>query len=277
MRGGVEAIFRFRSPAPDVSPLPDGTPRATLWTRLAFGWTAVWAALVTAPCTGALLVHNAFRPTTRTFKWWATLWAYLLLSGAGIKVRAEVRGRLTPGEPAVFVANHQNALDIPVLLVGIPHPFGFMAKTELRRVPLIGAVLKRTACLFVDRSDARRAVRSMREAAEHIRSGHAVLVFCEGARSFGPALLPFRRGAFLLAVEAGVPIVPVTLTDNYRLLDERRAVGRMGTARVVVGAPIPTTGRGRADVPALMEEVRAAMRAELDRAHGVSSRPPARC
>ena len=231
----------------------------------------MWAALTTPPCTAALLVHNAFHPTTRTFKRWATLWAHLLLGGAGVKVAVERQGRLAPDAPAVFVANHQNALDIPVLLVGVRHPFGFMAKAELRRAPFVGAVLKRTACLFVDRSDPRRAVQSMREAAAHIRAGHAVLVFCEGARSFGPALQPFRRGAFLLAVEAGVPVVPVTLLDNYRLLDERRAAGRVGTARVVVGAPIPTAGRGRADVPVLMEEVRAAMQAELDRAAGVSS------
>ena len=247
-------------PAPDAAPT-DGPPRVTFWTRLIFVWAIAWAALVTGPCTVGVLLHNAFRPTARTFKRWATLWAHLLLGGAGVKVVSDVRARLDPEQPAVFVANHQNELDIVTLLVGIPHPFGFMAKAELRRVPMLGSVLERTACLFVDRSDPRRAVQSIREAAEQIRAG------------FSRELRPFHRGAFLLAVEAGVPLVPVTVLDNYRLLDERRAAGRVGTAHMVVGEPIPMAGRSRADIPALMEEVRAVMASELDRAHGVSSPP----
>ena len=255
----------------DATSGEDGLPRVSFWTRLIFVWALTWAALVTVPCTLAVLLHNAFRPTAATFKRWATLWARLILIGAGVKVESEVRARLAPGQPAVFVANHQNELDIVTMLVGIPHPFGFMAKAEMRRVPLLGSVLKRTACLFVDRSDPRRAVQSIREAAERIREGHSVLIFCEGGRSFSPELRPFHRGAFVLAVEAGVPLVPVVTLDNYRLIDERRAVGRVGTARMVVGAPVPVAGRTRADVPALMDEVRRAMQAELDRAHGVSS------
>ena len=249
-------------------------PQVSFWTRLIFVWAIAWAAFVTVPCTAAILLHNAFRPTARTFKRWAGLWAQLILIGAGVKVRSTARSALPPEQPVVFVANHQNELDIVTLLVGIDHPFGFMAKAELRRVPFLGSVLKRTACLFVDRSDPRRAVESIREAAERIRAGHSVLIFCEGERSFSPALLPFHRGAFLLAVEAGVPLVPVTVIDNYRVLDERRAVGRVGTVHMTVGAPIPVAGRTRADVPALMEEVRAVMRADLDRAHGVSSTTP---
>jgi 1-acyl-sn-glycerol-3-phosphate acyltransferase len=258
------------------APTEHGLPRVSFWTRLHFVWALLFTAVALVPCTIAVLVHNAVRPSVRTFKGWATLWARLVLAGAGVKVESEVRAELKRGEPAVFVANHQNELDIVTLLAGIPYPFGFMAKAELRRVPFLGSVLKRTACLFVDRSDARRAVQSIREAAERIREGTSVLVFCEGARSFSKDLLPFLRGAFVLAVESGVPLVPVTIIDNYRLLDERRAVGRVGTVRMVVGEPIAMAGRTRADVPALMAEVEAAMQAELDRAHGgpsVSSRP----
>lgn len=265
------------SSAPDAACAEpdDGPPRVSFWTRLTFIWAIAWAAVVTVPCTAGVLLHNAFHPTARTFKRWATLWAHLLLAGAGVKVVSEVRAQLEPDQPVVFVANHQNELDIVTLLVGIPHPFGFMAKAEMRRVPLLGSVLARTACLFVDRSDPRRAVQSIREAAAQIRSGHSVLIFCEGGRSFSPALRPFHRGAFLLAVEAGVPIVPVTVLDNYRMVDERRAAGRVGTVHMVVGEPIPMAGRTRADIPALIDEVRAVMQAELDRAHGVSSPPSA--
>jgi 1-acyl-sn-glycerol-3-phosphate acyltransferase len=255
------------------APAEHGLPRVSFWTRLHFFWALAFAAVTMVPCTAAVLLHNAFRPSARTFKAWATLWSRLVLMGAGVKVESDVRTALARGEPAVFVANHQNELDIVTLLAGIPYPFGFMAKAELRRVPVLGSVLKRTACLFVDRSDARRAVRSIHEAAERIREGNSVLVFCEGIRSFSPQLQPFLRGAFVLAVEAGVPIVPVTVVDNYRLLDERRAVGRVGTVRMVVGEALATEGKTRSDVPALMAEVEARMQAELERAHAVSSGP----
>lgn len=256
-----------------AAPVDHGLPRVSFWTRLHFVWALLFAAAVTIPCTTAVLLHNAFRPSVRVFKFWSTLWARLILMGAGVKVESDVRAALSPGQPAVFVVNHQNELDIVTLLTGIPFPFGFMAKAELRRVPFLGSVLHRTSCLFVDRSDPRRAVQSIRVAAERIREGTSVLVFCEGSRSFSRALLPFSRGAFVLAVEAGVPLVPVTVIDNYRRLDERRAVGRVGTVRMVVGEPIEMAGKSRSDVSALMEEVRATMQAELDRAHAVSSTP----
>ena len=255
------------------APTEHGLPRVSFWTRLHFVWALLFTAVTLIPCTIAVLIHNAFRPSARTFKGWATLWARLVLMGAGVVVKSDVRARLGRDEPAVFVANHQNELDIVVLLAGIPHPFGFMAKAELRRVPFLGSVLKRTACLFVDRSDARRAVKSIREAAGRIREGNSVLVFCEGVRTFSKHLSPFHRGAFVLAVEAGVPVVPVTIIDAYRRLDERRAVGRVGTVHMVVGEAISMEGKTRADVPALMTEVEAVMQAELDRAHAVSSHP----
>ncbi len=260
------------SPADTLdAPVEHGLPRVSFWTRWHFVWSVFFAAVVTVPCTTAVLLHNAFRPSVQTFKRWATLWARLILMGAGVKVESNVRAQLDAAQPVVFVVNHQNELDIVTLLAGIPYPFGFMAKAELRRVPFLGSVLKRTACLFVDRSDPRRAVQSIREAAGRIRDGTSVLIFCEGGRSFSKEMLPFSRGAFVLAVEAGVPLVPVTVIDNYRLIDERRAVGRVGTVRMVVSEPISMAGKTRSDVSALMDEVRTVMQAELDRAHGVSS------
>ncbi len=256
-------------------PVEHGLPRPSLWSRLHFFWSLPWAFGVMALCFGGYLIQNAFRrsekPSARSFKFWSTLWARIVLGAAGIRTEATLRADLDPDEPVIFVANHQNELDIVTLLSGIPWPFGFMAKASLRKVPVLGKMLEETVCLLVDRSDPRRAVQSMKEAAARIREGNSVLVFCEGERSFSRELLPFLRGAFVIAVEAGVPLVPVTILDNYQLVDERRFLARVGTAHLVVGEPIPTEGKARSDVSALMEEVRAVMQAELDQAHGVSS------
>jgi 1-acyl-sn-glycerol-3-phosphate acyltransferase len=210
-----------------------------------------------------VFAHAAFRPGARTLHRWMVPWARLILWGLGVRLRVEHRVTLDPARPVVFVANHQNALDILTAAAGLPLPFGFTPKAALRRMPLVGPVLEYTGSVFVDRSTPHRAARSLVEAGAEVRAGNAVLVFAEGERTWRTALAPFLRGGFLLAVEAGVPLVPVALDGDVGLLDERRWASRPGEARLVVGPPIPTGGRARADVPALMAEVRAWIAREL--------------
>lgn len=238
-------------------------PRPRLGTRLHFAWTLVWGVLCTLAFFPFVFVHALFRPGARTLHRWMVPWARLILRGAGVRLRVEHRAPLDPARPAVFVANHQNALDILTAAAGLPVPFGFTPKAELRRMPLVGAILAHTGNVFVDRSTPQRAARSLVEAGAEIRAGNAVLVFAEGERTWATALAPFLRGGFLLALEAGVPLVPVALDGDVGLLDERRGASRPGAARLVVGPPIETAGRTRADVPALMAEVRAWIAGEL--------------
>ncbi len=252
--------------------LREDLPQPRLRTRAQFWWALGWTALSIVPLGAGLLLHNAFRPAARTFKWWATVWSRGILRASGVRLETEVRADLPEDRPFVFVANHQNELDIATCLVGIPHPFGFTAKAALERVPVLGRVLRRTPCVFVDRSSPRRAIESIREAGEQIRSGNSVLVFVEGERTWGPRLRPFLRGAFVLALEAGVPLVPVTVVNNHEVLDERVFAGRSGTVRLVVGGPIPTAGKRRSDLPALMAAVRAEIERELVRFHGEAAR-----
>ncbi len=235
----------------------------SLATRAGFVWAAICVALWTIIFAPIVVLHSAFRPGARTFKLWAGTWARFTLISAGVRMSVEDRARLPSTTPAVFVANHQNSLDILTTAAGIPYPFGFAAKEGLRKLPLIGWVLSRTACLFVDRSTPRRAAESVIEAAARLRDGDAVLLFPEGGRSWSSVLQPFQRGAFVLAAQAGAPIVPVVVVGNDRRLDERHWVFRPGRVRLVVGEPIASAGRGKEAVPALMAEVRAWMEEEL--------------
>jgi 1-acyl-sn-glycerol-3-phosphate acyltransferase len=236
-----------------------GPLRATPWTRLHFAWAVAWTGLVTPPLALGLLAHNLVSPTARTFKGWMTVWSRVVLAGTGIRLRVEVAEPLPEAEPIVVVANHQNMLDILTCAAGIPHPYGFAAKAELRRAPIVGAVLARSACLFVDKSSARRAAESIREAGALIRRGNSVLMYPEGERTYGPEMTDFQRGAFVLAAEAGVPVVPVVQPDNYAVLDERRRISRPGTVRLLVGVPVPTAHLPRREAPALAEAVRQRM------------------
>jgi 1-acyl-sn-glycerol-3-phosphate acyltransferase len=236
---------------------------ATLATRLGFAWLGVSVAVWTTLCAPIVVLHSAFRPGARTFKRWAGLWARLILITSGVRLRVEDRARLAPGTPAIFVVNHQNALDILTTAAGIPYPFGFAAKASLRKAPLIGWVLARTACLFVDRSTPRKAAESVIIAADRLRNGDPVLLFPEGSRSYSASLGDFQRGAFVLAAQAGAPVVPVVVIDNHRRLDERTYAFRPGAVRLVVGEAIESAGRGKEAIPELMAEVKAWMEHEL--------------
>jgi 1-acyl-sn-glycerol-3-phosphate acyltransferase len=165
----------------------------------------------------------------------------------------------------VFVANHQNAVDILATAACLPRPFVYVARHELRAWPVVGWVLEKSACLFIDRSSARRAIESLREAGARIRGGDSVLLFPEGGRSYAHHTEPFMRGSFMLALEAGVPVVPVTLVGHCGVVSEKLHLARPGETRLVLGAAVPTSGLGRGDAAALSDRVRATIEAELAR------------
>lgn len=258
----MESREEIRTGAARPAPAADA-PRATVGTRLWFGWFCIVALLATIPMSIIQLVSHRFSPTARTFKRNASVWGRVILRGIGIRVRLTERVKLDPERPYVFVSNHQNLLDILALGDVLPYPFGFVAKGELAKVPFLGFAIRYSASVFLDRSEPRRAVESMQKAGARIRAGMSVLVFPEGARSYAAALQPLKKGAFAVAVEAGVPLVPVTILDAYRLMDETRMVARPGTIHIVLGEPIPMEGRHRRDIPEVMAAVEAQMQAAL--------------
>lgn len=237
--------------------------RSTFGARLLFAWFAVVATLWTIPMALAQVVSHQFKPDARNFKRTAGLWGRVILRLCGIRVRVTDRASLDTNAPLVFVSNHQNLLDILALSAGLPYPFGFVAKEELARVPFLGVAIRNSASVFIDKRDPRRAIESLKAAGERIRGGNSVLVFAEGTRSFGPNLQPLKKGAFAVAVEAGVQMVPVTILDAYRLMNEKKRLMRPGTIHIVVGEPMDLEGHTRRDISRLMEDVRDRMTAEL--------------
>ena len=238
--------------------------RPTLVRRLLFVWFAFVAALWTIPMAITQFVSHQFSPTARNFKRTATMWGRVILRLSGIRVRVHDRAHLDHAKPYVFVSNHQNLLDILALSDALPYPFGFVAKKELASVPFLGFAIRNSASVFIDKRDPRRAVASLKEAGERIRAGHSVLVFAEGTRSYSRGLQPLKKGAFAVAVEAGVPMVPVTIVNAYRLMHEKKKLVRPGVIDIVVGEPINLEGKSRRDIPELMEEVRTVLERALE-------------
>jgi len=168
------------------------------------------------------------------------------------------RERVDWSQPHVIVANHQGNSDIPLLFVLVPTPLRFLAKRSVGYIPLLGWMLRLAKFPFIDRYNARRGRQSIDEVADRIRNEKLnVAVFPEGTRSPEGTMLPFKKGAFLLAIKAQVPIVPVAIHGSGTTLPRGSFRIFPCPLTVTVGEPIPTAGlteRDRDDVAARAEE-----------------------
>ena len=186
----------------------------------------------------------------------ARRWSWLILKTSGIRVTVEGLEHVNPQAPAIFCVNHQSSMDIPVLLVNLPFQFRFVAKRSLFRYPFMGWHLRRSGHIAVHRDRPGEARKSLDEAVRKIRDGYPVVVFPEGGRSRTGEILPFKAGAFHLAVRSGVPIMPVTLNGTMAVLRPDTVHIRPGRVEMIVHPSIPTAGLTSEDVRQLAERVR---------------------
>lgn len=191
----------------------------------------------------------------------ARIWSRWILASLGIPLAIEGDDRLDPRRTYVFMSNHRSVFDIFALFVATRHPLRMVAKRGLFFIPVFGWSLWMCGFIPIDRSNRESAIRSLRKAAHRIRRRISILVFPEGTRGHGVALQPFKKGGFVMALEAGVPVVPVVIEGTEGIMPKGSLrVGR-GSIRVRFGPPISTAGRGIDGRDALMVEVETAMRA----------------
>ena len=225
------------------------TPRSAfnfLWTT---GATGVWSVIgVTGQIPGK--DPERFQRHTRA-------WARTVAAGIGLEVQAYGTWRLDPEGTYVLMANHQSHVDIPSLFLALPMVPGFLAKAELRRVPLFGRAMEVGGHVFVDRAQHGRAIEAIRAAAADVSEGTSIVVFPEGTRSSVREVLPFKKGGFLLARQAGVSIVPVGIRGTADLLPKGSKQLLPGVAEVHGGEPLDVATVTGLELPELMREVRA--------------------
>jgi 1-acyl-sn-glycerol-3-phosphate acyltransferase len=235
------------------------SPAVRRWPKfvgfLFFVWAFFGVSLVSvATVTGAF----ASMPFDRTgaMAWWCTLaWARgnLWVSGVDVDTRFEAP---LPDGPVIFVCNHQGAFDILALFDGLPRRFVFIAKKSVFRYPFIGWHIAAQGYISVDRSNRERSIRSMEIAGKRIREGVSVAVFPEGTRSADGSILPFKKGPFMVALKAGVPIVPVAVEGSLSVHSKGEFAVCPNTVRILLGPPIPTEGLTDADRDDLIRRVR---------------------
>ncbi len=164
-------------------------------------------------------------------------WSKLGLWLAGARV-AVIRMPPLPAGPVIFASNHESALDIWVLFATLQRSFRFIAKEELFRIPIFGWYLKMGGHIPVDRTNRTRAVASLRRAAAAVRTGTSLVVFPEGTRSRDGRIHSFKKGPFVVAKEAGVPVIPVAISGSGAITPSKVIAVHPGTIRIAAGDPV---------------------------------------
>lgn len=165
-------------------------------------------------------------------------WARIFCVLGGVDVEVHGMEHLESGKVYIFAANHQSQFDIFALQGYLRHDFRWLAKKELFNIPFFGSGMRRAGHIPVDRAHGRKAIKSLDAAAKEIAAGTSVVIFPEGTRSADGSLQPFKAGGMLLAIKAGVSIVPMAITGSHKVLPKGRMVARPGKIIITMGMPI---------------------------------------
>jgi len=198
-------------------------------------------------------------PEGRKQHWCASTWSRMIVRTVGASVRVSGAENIRAGESYVFLSTHQSYMDIPVMLGYMPAQLRIAAKREVFQIPFLGWHMRRGGHISINRGSTTEAVASLRRAACEIRPGLSVFLFPEGTRTRDGSLQAFKKGGFRVALQTGLPVVPVTITGTRQVLPRDSFVFRPGPILMHLDAPIPTAGLDDRDLPALMQKVRDAM------------------
>jgi 1-acyl-sn-glycerol-3-phosphate acyltransferase len=188
--------------------------------------------------------------------------ARLALWLAGVRLEVHGREKIPLDRAVVFMPNHQSNCDPPALLVTLP-PVRVMVKQEFFRVPILGKGMRARGFIPVDRKNRERAIAAVDEATAALKAGHSFLAFPEGTRSPDGRLQTFKKGVFVMAIKAGAPIVPISISGGNKIMPKGKFVIRPGRVRITIHDPIPTADIGLDDRDRVIDATRRAILAGL--------------
>jgi 1-acyl-sn-glycerol-3-phosphate acyltransferase len=222
-----------------------------IWDPLIWLYTIVLGALS--------LISSLFDGSGRIQHSFARLWSRMILGTIGVPVTVEGLEKIDTAKAHVYVVNHLSALDIPVLYLHLPFQFRILAKRELFRYPFMGWHLRRSGQIPVDLENPKKSIRSLHRAVDAIKSNMSLVIFPEGGRSENGQLQPFMGGAFFAAIKAQADVVPMAMIGTYEILKMNTWHITPRPVRLVVGAPIATTGLNVRDTESVTARAREAV------------------
>ena len=183
-------------------------------------------------------------------RWWGRAFCYLLF----IKVKLIGLEKLNPQQSYVIVCNHQSIYDVFVVYGWLPMIFKWLMKAELRKIPLVGKACADAGHIFIDRSNAVTAKHSIEQAEKQLKNGNSVVIFPEGTRTHNGEMCKFKRGAFLIATDLHLPILPVTLRGCYERLPRNTVNVVPGIIEIIIHQPVDVNGYVADGTPKLIQD-----------------------
>lgn len=180
--------------------------------------------------------------------------SFIKLSGAKVKLFGSEN--IPRDIPVLFVSNHQSNIDIPLLIYYIDKPKGFIAKKELKKIPMVNQWMKLMGGIFIDRSSLRKSASAIIEGIKTLKSGQSLVIFPEGTRSKGAFMRDFKAGSFKLAIKSKVPIIPITIKDSYKITEKNKI--KPANVELYVHKPIYTdnlTKEQKIALPKIVQDI----------------------
>ena len=219
-----------------------------------------WA--VVLPLTAAVLFPWTILTGNVNLLYRVAMWgAFTGVGLTGVRVQTIGLDKLDASRTCIFMSNHVSNIDPPILVPLIPRRTSVMVKRELFNYPLLGRAMRLGSLVPVDRGNREAGIAAVRAAADVIKQGINMTIYIEGHRSFDGKLLPFKKGPFYLAMESGVPVVPVTITGTHYVMPKRRFAIKPALVTIIFHDPIEPRDFGSRDL--LMERVRRVIEAGL--------------
>lgn len=166
-------------------------------------------------------------------------WARLVIKITGSRVKVTGLENIPKNTPVVYISNHQGDFDTLAFLGYVPGHKCFISKIEVLKVPLLSSWMKAMYCVFMDRSNIKQSVESINKGIDNLRQGYSVIIFPEGTRSRSSEMGEFKSGSFKLATRTGIPIVPVTIKNTYKIWEEKKRV-RSADVEMIISEPVET-------------------------------------
>jgi 1-acyl-sn-glycerol-3-phosphate acyltransferase len=223
---------------------------------------AVFLSLYTLVLGPPLILFTLLTRSATAMYWVGVKGLVFITRAAGMRVDVEGRENI-PSGVCLFAANHTSNADAPAIVGAIPRRLAIFGRKSLFDIPIVGLAFRLAKFVPVDRGNREAALASVKQAVEYIKTGSSFLVYPEGTRSPDGRMQRFKKGSFVMAIEAGVPIVPVACSGAHRIMKKNSLIIHPGRVTVRFGTPVDVSGYTVGQRNALAEKVHDAIAAQL--------------